>query len=73
MSFKIGDYVIYTRHVCPTDRAYFIVNQIYKIVDFRHLDIILEGVELYVTRHQIEKLFDCKLNRLLYPEAFRGG
>lgn len=86
-NFKVGDYVRYIAHYSENyaveieDKKHFNIGEIYKIVamsessftrkQFPFLEVKNYGMK-QVSHKQIEKILDCKLNRLLYPEAFKN-
>jgi hypothetical protein len=71
MKLKVGDIVRYMSHVFKSDSCYFTIGNVYKITKVQNeSEYILNKITLYVVSGQIEKMYDTKLNRVLYPEYF---
>jgi hypothetical protein len=71
MELKVGDIVRYMRHAFKEDSCYFTIGNVYKITKVKSKsEYNLNKITLFVVSGQIEKIYDTKLNRVLYPEYF---
>lgn len=86
MKLKKGEWVMYVAHydkspsIEEEDKLFFTIGKIYQIhtankeKNGKYYPMLKVGdYKRHVSQDQIEKILDCKLNRILYPEAFKGG
>jgi len=67
LSLKIGDTVMYTKHVCSVDHKHFKINKLYEIIGVEDEDFYFKGVNCNVYEEQISLgVKDTKIARKVY-------
>lgn len=79
--YKVGDKVVYVKHsgdygtsIYKNDFLTFNIGQIYTVIGATQYGLFLKETGIGVNFDQIKPaIYDCKLNRTLYPELKPDG